>query len=307
MEGQRASGRRYPLQDVKVLWGLSAGRCAFPGCREICIVPAIHEDGPAVIGDIAHIVAHADRGPRADRQFPSDQLDTYANWIVLCATHHRLVDARPTTYPVSLLREWKARHEAWVVERLGGGFQRGVQPLPPTEEVVLYRVARASQDPWHPPIAASGPIGRRWDAPSSSYRVRYAASSPELAFAEVFDGARHVPARELDGRVIATAHVRGRFADLRHNALLQQALDERLAVLVGPVSPAELSLSARFRRTQEMSRLIFEDGTWDGIIYSSANATPERGKLYALFDTAEAFDVQVHPLRSDRADADCQQ
>lgn len=294
---ERPPRRRYPIHDVKVLWGLSAGRCAFPGCREICIAPAMHEDGPAVIGDIAHIVAHAGEGPRADPEFPTDQLDTYGNWIVLCANHHRLVDAQTSTYTVPMLREWKQRHEAWVVERLGRGLRWGMAQWPRHDEVLLYRIVRTEQDPWQPPTASRAAIGGRWDAPLSSYRVRYAASSAELALAEVFEDVGHITARDVANRMISSARVRGRFADLTHNVPLQQSLDERLAVLIGPVSPAELSFSADRRRTQEMSRLIFDDSIWDGIVYASRKLGPEHGQLYALFDSAELLEVDSWPLR----------
>src|SRR5947209_9094724 len=61
---QYESARRYPLPDVKMLFGRSAGRCGFPGCRHFCIQAATPVDRAAVVGKIAHVVAHSDGGPR---------------------------------------------------------------------------------------------------------------------------------------------------------------------------------------------------------------------------------------------------
>ncbi|MCB9551939.1 MAG: hypothetical protein H6705_08655 [Myxococcales bacterium] len=40
--------------------------------------------------------------------------DEADNLILLCPTHHTLIDKVPEQYPAELLRRWKAEHEAWV-------------------------------------------------------------------------------------------------------------------------------------------------------------------------------------------------
>lgn len=110
--------RKYPLGDVKILFGLAAARCAFPGCRAECIENSTELDDAVVHGKIAHIVAHSAGGPRADATFSPPQLDSYENWVLLCGRHHDIVDGQPNTYTVSDLRTWKTKHEAWVRERL---------------------------------------------------------------------------------------------------------------------------------------------------------------------------------------------
>lgn len=111
-------GRKYPTKDVKLLWGLAAGRCAFPDCKTTCIAPASEQDNAAVLGKIAHIVAHSDDGPRANPSMHPDDRDKYDNWILLCATHHDLVDAQSNTYTITNLLDWKSAHENWVQARL---------------------------------------------------------------------------------------------------------------------------------------------------------------------------------------------
>lgn len=110
--------RKYPQKDIKLLWGLAAGRCAHPDCKVICIAPASTHDEAAVLGKIAHIVAHSDDGPRANPSLPPDDRDRYENWILLCSTHHDLVDAQANTYTVDDLLTWKNEHENWVQDCL---------------------------------------------------------------------------------------------------------------------------------------------------------------------------------------------
>lgn len=110
--------RRYPQKDIKMLWGLSAGRCAYPGCRQLCILPETEVDQQATIGKIAHIKAHSDEGPRAYPELTLNERDCYENWILLCGTHHDMVDAQPNTFGCEVLYRWKMDHERWVKEKL---------------------------------------------------------------------------------------------------------------------------------------------------------------------------------------------
>jgi len=111
--------RSYPQRDLNLLFARSAGLCAFPGCRTLCIADATELDREAIFGEIAHIVAHGDRGPRCDPSFPDELRDRYDNLILLCANHHTIVDAQDSTYTKEDLRSWKADLEAWKVRRLG--------------------------------------------------------------------------------------------------------------------------------------------------------------------------------------------
>jgi hypothetical protein len=83
-----------------------------------CVVSATAVDASAVVGEIAHIVAHGDAGPRADPSLSLKERDRYENWILLCPTHHDIVDVQPNSCTVADLQKWKADHERWVRERL---------------------------------------------------------------------------------------------------------------------------------------------------------------------------------------------
>jgi hypothetical protein len=67
------------------------------------------------IGDVAHIIAHTERGPRRDELsligLSEEEIDSYKNVILLCKNCHRKVDHNPEAYPADLLYRWKQEHE----------------------------------------------------------------------------------------------------------------------------------------------------------------------------------------------------
>ncbi len=96
---------------IKRLWGAAAGRCAYPGCQAECL-SFVRPDAPIVVGEMAHVIAKRPAGPRGGESPGSDE---YANLVLLCPTHHRLVDKAPEgTYPEEELHRWKEAHEEHV-------------------------------------------------------------------------------------------------------------------------------------------------------------------------------------------------
>lgn len=108
--------RKYPPADIKILYGRAAGRCSFTECKIDLILNNTKKDKAKQIGNIAHIIAHSADGPRGDSD--CEELDCYDNWILLCPTHHDMVDAQPNTYTIMYLRKLKLEHEEWVTKRL---------------------------------------------------------------------------------------------------------------------------------------------------------------------------------------------
>lgn len=100
----------------KVLWARSGNRCAF--CRQQLVVESTPNDAESVVGEECHIVSGAPNGPRFDPTFSKASIDTDENLILLCATHHKLIDDQVETYSVSVVRSIKQRHEKWVEEKL---------------------------------------------------------------------------------------------------------------------------------------------------------------------------------------------
>lgn len=109
--------RLYKQRDLKLLWGRSGGMCAFPGCNKFLSLFSTDD----VIGHIAHIVADSLDGPRGDPGFPRERLDSYENLVLLCPTHHAVVDAKNSDYSVPQLIEMKRNHEDWVRRQLSWG------------------------------------------------------------------------------------------------------------------------------------------------------------------------------------------
>ena len=100
------------ISDIKKLWGRAAGRCSYPGCSVLCID---RMENPTVIGEMAHLIAKSPRGPRADHSAGDD---TYENLILLCPTHHTIIDKAPERFPEHVLVDMKSIHEESVLRAL---------------------------------------------------------------------------------------------------------------------------------------------------------------------------------------------
>jgi CBASS immunity sensor of nucleotide second messenger signals len=126
-----SSSRNYSARTIKILWGRAAGRCAVPTCRVELLVDETEYDPIVVIGDIAHMAAASDDGPRADESLSARDRDQYENLILLCKNCHTRIDGQKHTNPVAVIRKLKADHEAWVRTALPerGKSTRGWQPV----------------------------------------------------------------------------------------------------------------------------------------------------------------------------------
>ena len=89
------------------LWGRAGGRCSICKCD---LAPIREQTGDLTLGEMAHIIARSPDGPRGTAGNRADA-DSYQNLILLCPTHHRLVDKAPDDYSVDELRERKRVHE----------------------------------------------------------------------------------------------------------------------------------------------------------------------------------------------------
>jgi len=105
------------ISDQKKLWGRASGRCSFANCQEDLIIDKTKLDPSIVIGEMAHIVASSNKGPRG-KVLPIDrsQRDTYENSILLCEKHHKIVDGQRKTYPIGVLMQMKEDHEYLVAD-----------------------------------------------------------------------------------------------------------------------------------------------------------------------------------------------
>jgi hypothetical protein len=121
-----SSKRSYSNRTLGLLWGNSGNICAFPGCNQILTKQKTANDNSIVVGEIAHIVAVGEKypiTPRPDRNFPREDLNKYENLILLCPTHHTIVDKQPNTYSVDDLIKWKSFREDEHLRGIYEGYQ----------------------------------------------------------------------------------------------------------------------------------------------------------------------------------------
>ena len=98
-----ASGKSRPSdQTARLLFG-SASRCAFPNCTTLLI----HRFGEimTISVEIAHIRSDKPRGPRHVPGY--EAVHEFENLLLLCPTHHKMVDDNPDAFPIEMLEGWK--------------------------------------------------------------------------------------------------------------------------------------------------------------------------------------------------------
>jgi hypothetical protein len=103
-------------KDVKLLWGRAAGRCSICRCELSQDSKGASEAYP--LGEHAHIVAESEGGPRGTSVLTSEERNSYQNLILLCPTHHTLIDKDEGGWTSEKLYVTKASHELWVQETL---------------------------------------------------------------------------------------------------------------------------------------------------------------------------------------------
>jgi len=107
-------------RSVKILWSAAGGRCAFHGCWERLCCQEAEGAAPYTLGEMAHICGEKPGANRHDLGQTDAERDDYQNLILLCPTHHTLIDRKEneSVFTVAALQEMKAAHEAQVLERL---------------------------------------------------------------------------------------------------------------------------------------------------------------------------------------------
>jgi hypothetical protein len=89
---------------IKRLFALSGNACCYPGCQ----FKVIH--GETVLAHIAHIKSDRPGGPRYESSQTEEERQGFDNLMLLCPTHHTIVDGDVIEYPVERLNEMKAKH-----------------------------------------------------------------------------------------------------------------------------------------------------------------------------------------------------
>lgn len=92
---------------IKLLIALSGNECSFPKCK----INLVEDE--AFIGELVHISAAETGGPRYDINMSDDERRAFANLMLMCPTHHKIIDkpALVHKYPVETLKKYKKSHE----------------------------------------------------------------------------------------------------------------------------------------------------------------------------------------------------
>lgn len=103
-------------QARKLLWGRAHNICSFVTCWQALTADEVDartgEGFAVVVGEEAHIRSGSPGGPRYDPDYPNANIDKYENLMLLCPTHHRLIDAHNgDAYDAETLVAMKRRHE----------------------------------------------------------------------------------------------------------------------------------------------------------------------------------------------------
>ncbi|MCU1615784.1 MAG: ATP-binding protein [Frankiales bacterium] len=101
---------------VRALWTRAHNQCAFPSCFQALTEDAVDATTGdvfvTVVGEQAHIRSSKPNGPRHDSAYPKDKLDAYENLILLCPTHHKMIDdENGSGYTVEALEKMRRDHE----------------------------------------------------------------------------------------------------------------------------------------------------------------------------------------------------
>ena len=94
------------LATIKKLFAYSQNGCAFPQCDATIV-----EGSGTITGIISHIKARRPGGPRYDPHQTAEERHGFANLVLMCGRHAKIIDSDPRQYTVDLLQEIKAIHE----------------------------------------------------------------------------------------------------------------------------------------------------------------------------------------------------
>lgn len=75
-----------------------------------CATPLVSAEG-TVIGQICHINADAPKGPRYDRKQTNEERQSYENLMLMCPTHHKIIDTETRKYTTNKLKLLKKQSE----------------------------------------------------------------------------------------------------------------------------------------------------------------------------------------------------
>lgn len=120
------------------------------------------------MGEQAHIVGRGKNEARGKSNLTRKERDSYFNLILLCPTHHTLIDKNPQDYTVEKLHLLKDQHEYWIEHTLSES-----KDSTKTAQSVIYAdlidatVEACQLDTWDKWAARALSTNMNWDASAS--------------------------------------------------------------------------------------------------------------------------------------------
>jgi hypothetical protein len=132
-----------PNQILKNIYASHGGICAFPDCPSPATIP----DGTPFL-EIARISAAMPAGPRSDPAIFRADTSNESNLILLCPTHHAMIDSTPSEYPTERIIDIRKRHIARVaaIISFANGTLRADKPAINRIEWALREWAREREN-----------------------------------------------------------------------------------------------------------------------------------------------------------------
>ena len=130
---------------TKMLLAFRSGdRCAFPECQRKLTIDSPDGSDATITGQAAHIAGEREGAARFDKSMTDEQRNSQANLIYLCADHHSQIDKQASHFPISMLLEFKAKHEERIRKATEAAFAEvGFPELQRATEWVNHHTANA--------------------------------------------------------------------------------------------------------------------------------------------------------------------
>lgn len=118
MSQKCVNGRINPSSETKLrLFADSAGHCNRPECQRYLFSDPTIADYH--IGEMAHLIAASNIGPRADNEYHATSKADYENLILLCPSCHTEIDKAPEVFSAEIIRTWKVTHKSRILKAIG--------------------------------------------------------------------------------------------------------------------------------------------------------------------------------------------
>lgn len=135
---------KHPRPRTKVIGqviALGGTQCAFDGCDKPMFVPGETN----LIGEIAHIKARKEGGPRFDPDQTAEENRSVNNLIAVCKEHGDVIDDENNLaiYTVDRLQEMKREHEAKVERRADRSwvkYPNSITQMAPAEDGSMQQI-----------------------------------------------------------------------------------------------------------------------------------------------------------------------